>query len=68
MSYDFFRRKVNALIERAGGGIQVRFSTDPDKGKFFANCSDGTTIIGSEACLRVTVRWGGRNHQSMIAI
>lgn len=68
MSYEVFRRKVNALIKRAGGGIKVRFSNDPELGKHYANCSDGTTIIGSESCLKVTVRWHGNNHQSMATI
>lgn len=68
MSYEVFRRKVNALIERAGGGISVRFRNDAEAGKFFANCSDGTVIIGNSQTLRVSVRWNGRNHQSMAAI
>lgn len=68
MSYEAFKSRVNALIERAGGGIQVRFSKDSEKGKHYANFPDGTVIIGSEACLKVTVRWNGRNHQSMAAI
>ena len=67
MSYEVFRRKVKALIQKAGGHIDVRFSSDPDKGKFFANCSDGTTIIGNSTSLRVAVRWGS-GHQSVAAI
>lgn len=67
MSYAVFRRKVNALIARAGGGISVRFHHDTEKGKFFANCSDGTTIIGNPACLKVTVRYGS-GHQMMAVI
>ena len=67
MSYEVFRRKVNALIQKAGGRISVRFSTDPDKGKYYANCSDGTTIIGNSTCVRVAVRWGS-GHQSVAAI
>lgn len=67
MSYDAFRRKVNALISRAGGGISVRFHNDDENGKFFANCSDGTTIIGNPSSLKVTVRFGSR-HQAMAAV
>lgn len=67
MSYDVFRRKVNALISRAGGGISVRFYNDAEEGKFFANCSDGTTIIGNPTSLKVTVRYGS-GHQMMAAI
>lgn len=67
MSYEVFRRKVNALIEKAGGKITVQFHNDTDKGKFFANCSDGTVIIGNQNNLKVTVRYGS-GHQAMAAI
>lgn len=67
MSYEVFRRKVNALISRTGGNISVRFHNDADKGRFFANCSDGTTIIGNPSSLKVTVRYGS-GHQAMAAI
>lgn len=67
MSYEVFKRRVNALIDRTGGGIRVRFSTDPEKGRHYANCSDGTTIIGNERCKQVTVRWGS-GHQAIAAI
>lgn len=68
MSYEVFKTKVNALIERAGGGIKVWFSSDSEHGKHYAYCSDGTTIIGCESCLKVTVKWNSKNHQSMVAI
>lgn len=67
MSYEVFQSKVNGLIKRAGGGIGVRFSQS-DNGRFFARCSDGTTIIGSRKNLKVTVRWNGKNHQAVVAI
>lgn len=67
MSYEVFKRKVNALIAKAGGGIKVRFSSDAEKGQHFARCSDGTTIIGNKACLKVTVRWGS-GHNGIVAI
>lgn len=67
MSYEVFERKVNALIQKAGGDIAVRFHNDTDKGKFFANCSDGTTIIGNRDSLKVTVQFGSK-HQAMAAI
>lgn len=67
MSYEVFKCKVNALISKAGGGVNVRFSTDPEMGKHYADCSDGTTIIGNESCVRVSVRWGS-GHQSIAAI
>lgn len=68
MSYEVFKAKVNALIERAGGGINVRFSRDEENGKHFANCSDGTVIIGNESCLKVSVRWNGKAHQAIATI
>ena len=67
MSYEVFQDKVNALIVRAGGGIDVRFNHDTDKGRFFAHCSDGTTIIGCPSALRVAVVWGS-GHSTLTAI
>lgn len=68
MSYETFMSRVNALIERAGGEIGVRFFNDVERGKHYANFSDGTVIIGNEACLKVTVRWNGKNHQGIASI
>lgn len=67
MSYEVFQRRVNALIDRAGGGIKVRFSEDDEKGRYFAKCSDGTTIIGNPSSIKVTVRFGS-GHQAMANI
>lgn len=67
MSYEVFKRRVNALIDHAGGGIEVCFNNDTENGRFFANCSDGTTIIGRPSSLKVTVRYGS-GHQAMAAI
>lgn len=67
MSYEVFKRRVNALIDRIGGDISVCFVNDTDKGKFFANCSDGTTIVGCPLSLKVTVLFGS-GHQAMAAI
>lgn len=67
MSYEVLRRKVNALIAKAGGGIDVRFSTNPEQGKHYARCSDGTTIIANESCHKVSVRWGS-GHLSMATV
>lgn len=58
MSYQVFQKRVNALINKAGGGISVRFSTDNEKGIHTAVCSDGCKIVGSASCLRVKVSWG----------
>lgn len=68
MSYDVFKRKVEDIISRAGGGIRVRFSTDSGNGTHRANCSDGTMITGNKTCKKVTISWGGKNHQSMALI
>ena len=67
MSYQAFQVKVNALIARAGGGISVRFFNDTDKGRFFANFSDGTVIVGNPSSLKVTVKYGS-GHQAMATI
>lgn len=67
MSYESFKRKVNALIESSGQKISVRFSTDTEMGKHYANCSDGTTIIGCPCSLKVTIKWGS-GHTSMATI
>ena len=67
MSFEMFQSKIRSLINKAGGDISVEFSTDTDTGKHFANCSDGTTIIGNRACLRVEVRWGS-GHKSLATV
>ncbi len=67
MSFEAFKASVNALIAKAGGGITVDFSTDEEQGKHFANCSEGTTIIGNRECKRVEVRWGS-GHKSLACI
>lgn len=63
MGYESFKRKVNALIAKVGG-ISVNFHNDTENGRFFANCSDGTTIIGRPSSHKVTVRYGS-GHQMM---
>lgn len=67
MTYEVFQDKVRSLIKRVGNNIEVWFSTDEEKGKHYANCSDGTTIIGNTACLKVSVQWGS-GHCSMATI
>ena len=67
MAYEVFKNKIKSLIERAGGGISVRFSNDTENGRFFANCSDGTLIIGNPSSLKVTVRYGS-GHQALAVI
>ena len=67
MSYEVFKRRVNALVRKAGGRIAVHFYYDRAKGRYFANCSDGTTIIGNPMSVRVSVRWGN-GHASMATL
>lgn len=67
MSYESFKAKVNALIKRSKQRLSVDFSSDEEKGQFFANCSDGTTLIGNASSLKVTVKWGS-GHTSMATI
>lgn len=67
MSYEAFKVKVNALIRRSGQSISVRFSTDKEKGRHYAICSDGTTIIGCCNAPKVTVKWGS-GHTAMAKI
>ena len=67
MSFTTFQTRVTALIARAGGGITVRFDMDSEKGRFFAHCSDGTTLIARPGSMSVTVRYGS-GHQSMTAL
>lgn len=67
MSYQAFQQRINALINKAGGGIKVRFSTDEEKGIHTALCSDGCKFIASTSCLRVKVMWGS-GHTAFAAL
>ena len=58
MCFVEFQKRINKIIERAGGGITVRYKVDREKGRHFAFCSDGSTIIGNTSSLKVAVRWG----------
>ena len=68
MSYEVFKMRIESLIERAGGGIRVGFYTEPDIGKHYANCSDGTVIVGDENKLSVSVFWNGKAHSAVATI
>lgn len=68
MTFEVFKRKVNALIRTAGGGINVWFWQDSDNGRYYAHFSDGTVISGNKICKRVAVKWNGGLHQSIAAI
>ena len=67
MSYESFKAKVNTLIRRSGQNVSVRFSADNEKGKLYANLSDGTTITGCPCSLKITVKWGS-GHTAMATI
>ena len=60
MSYEAFRRKVNARIASAGCNFKARFVNDTDKGRFLALLPDGTWIVGNPLSAKVTFRQ--RNH------
>lgn len=62
MSYEAFKARVNEIINRSDN-IKVWFSTE--NGKHYANCSDGTTIIGSESRLNITARWNNMDYQNV---
>lgn len=59
MSYEVFQKRVNALVARMKGSKPtVRFCHDSERGKHYANFSDGTTIIGNTVAKNVMVQWG----------
>lgn len=63
MSYEVFKRRVNARIAQAGCVYKARFFNDTDKGRFFAFLPDGTQIIANPVSTKVTFRQ--RNHTYM---
>lgn len=68
MSYEVFQRRVNRLVSGIKGAKPtVNFYHDAERGKHYANFSDGTTIIGNTVAKNVMVRWGS-GHQSIAAI
>lgn len=59
MSYEVFQKRVNALVNRMKGSKPtVHFRHDAERGKHYANFSDGTTIIGNTVAKNVLVQWG----------
>lgn len=67
MSFEVFKNKIISLIDRAGGGILVDFSTDQENGRHIACCSDGTKIVGNSVCARLSVQWGS-GHRAFATI
>lgn len=59
MSYEVFQKRVNELVNRVKGSKPtVKFRHDAERGKHYANFSDGTTIIGNTVAKNVMVQWG----------
>lgn len=59
MPYEVFQKRVNALVSRMKGSKPtVYFRHDAERGKHYANFSDGTTIIGNTVAKNVMVQWG----------
>lgn len=61
MSYQVFQSRVLSLLEKSNSGLSVNFNNED--GKFMANFSDGTRIIGNPVSNKVTIRWGS-GHQA----
>lgn len=66
MSYEAFKARVNALIDRKKLSIKPQFYHDTEKGKYLACCKD-VKIIGTSLSNKVTVKWGS-GHTAMAAI
>lgn len=56
MEFAAFRARIMSLVNKAGDGVLVTFSSEG--GKFVAHCSNGVTITGNSTCPSMTVRWG----------
>ena len=68
MPYEVFQQRVNRLVSGMKGvKPKVNFRHDAERGKHYANFSDGTTIVGNTVAKKVMVRWGS-GHQSIAAI
>ena len=54
MAFEVFKKRVSAIVSKAGAS--VRFHHEDD-GRHFAHCSDGVTIIGNLSSPSVCVKW-----------
>lgn len=61
MSYHVFVAKTTALAAREGFTVRHHQAGD---GRFFADFSDGTRMIGNGSTLRVEVRFRGNQHRA----
>ena len=71
MAYEFFQKKVGALVNKANNGsanaISVEFKEDRENGKFFANCSDGVRFVGNVLSNKISVLWGS-GHMAAVPV
>jgi len=67
MKYEVFQQRIGDIIRRSGDDISVSFSNEAECGRYYACCSDGTTIIGRPNSLKITVKWGS-GHEAMAMI
>lgn len=65
MSYEDFQKRVRAILNgMTGSAPTVNFNRD--NGRYYANFSDGTTIVGNSISKRVAVKWGKREAHATI--
>ena len=67
MKYEDFQKYVMSILKRSRSGLLVKFKTDEEKGKHYANFSDGTLIVGNLSSLKLTVKWGS-GHTAMATV
>lgn len=65
MAFENFKKRVMSIIDMTNeksppgkGEIKVRFHEDKEGGKFYANISDGTRIVGNSTSAKLTYIWG----------
>ena len=64
MSFQVFKKIVETICARSGGGITPLFSEED--GRYIAQYDD-IEITGNSQSVRLTARWGsGKCHQAMI--
>jgi len=71
MAYEVFKERVIALVRKSNEGVPAEECTKVQfrkaNGRFYANCSDGTTIVGNSESVRIAVRFGS-GHQAMATL
>ncbi len=66
MTYDEFMDKIIRLVRKNGNAVDVRFRFDEEKVRYFADCSDGCTIIAHPSSCKVTIKYRGRKFMAEI--